>query len=62
MAAVDPSAPFAEACRARLPGAAVEVAPAEALPFEDATFDHALAQLVVNFMTDPAAGVREMAG
>jgi SAM-dependent methyltransferase len=28
--------------------------------FEDAAFDHALAQLVVNFMTDPPAGVREM--
>jgi SAM-dependent methyltransferase len=36
VAAVDPSAPFAEA------------------------FDHALSQLVVNFMTDPPAGVREM--
>jgi SAM-dependent methyltransferase len=58
--AVDPSAPFAEACRARLPGVRVEVGAAEALPFEDAAFDHALAQLVVNFMTDPPAGVREM--
>jgi SAM-dependent methyltransferase len=38
----------------------VEVAPAEALPFADAEFDHALAQLVVNFMRDPIAGVREM--
>ena len=61
VAAVDPSAPFAEACRARLPGVRVEVAPAEELPFEDAGFDHALAQLVVNFMSDPPAGVREMA-
>jgi SAM-dependent methyltransferase len=61
VAAADPSAPFAEACRARVPGARVEVAPAEALPFEDGAFDHALAQLVVNFMSDAAAGVREMA-
>jgi len=60
VAAVDPSVPFAEACRARLPGVRVEVATADALPFEDGAFDHALAQLVVNFMTDPAAGVREM--
>jgi SAM-dependent methyltransferase len=60
VAAVDPSSPFAEACAKRLPGVRVEVAPGEALPFEDATFDHALAQLVVNFMTDPPAGVREM--
>ena len=60
MAAADPSAPFAEACRRRLPGVRVEVAPAEALPFDDACFDHALAQLVVNFMTDPHRGLSEM--
>jgi SAM-dependent methyltransferase len=42
-------------------GAAPAVqASAEALPFADGAFDHALAQLVVNFMTDPPAGVREM--
>ena len=60
VAAVDPSVPFAEACRLRLPGVRVEVAPAEALPFADAEFDHAFAQLVVNFMSDPLAGVRAM--
>jgi SAM-dependent methyltransferase len=60
VAAAEPSAPFAEACRRRLPGVRVEVARAEALPFEDDAFDHALAQLVVNFMVDPPAGVREM--
>jgi SAM-dependent methyltransferase len=60
VAAVDPSAPFAEACAKRLPGVQVEVGSAEALPFDDSAFDHALAQLVVNFMTDPLAGVREM--
>ncbi len=60
VAAVDPSAPFAEACRRRLPGVRVEVAPAERLPFADAEFDAALAQLVVNFMTDAPAGVCEM--
>ena len=47
VAAVDPSAPFAEACRRRLPGVRVEIARAEALPFPDAGFDHAFAQLVV---------------
>ena len=36
MAAIDPSEPFVEACRARLPGVRVELGPAEALPFEDA--------------------------
>jgi SAM-dependent methyltransferase len=30
------------------------------MPFVDAGFDHALAQLVVNFMADPRAGVGEM--
>jgi SAM-dependent methyltransferase len=60
VAAVDPSKPFVEACRARLPSVRVEAGPAEALPFEDDEFDHALAQLVVNFMTDPRAGVGEM--
>jgi SAM-dependent methyltransferase len=60
VAAVDPSAPWAEATRQRYPGVDVRLAGAEALPFDDAEFDHALAQLVVNFMTDPAAGVAEM--
>jgi SAM-dependent methyltransferase len=60
VAAVEPSAPFAEACSKRLPGVQVEVTTAEALPFENAAFDHALAQLVVNFMADPPAGLREM--
>lgn len=60
VAAVDPSEPFAQACAARLPGVRVEVAAAEALPFPDASFDAALSQLVVSFMTDAAAGVREM--
>src|SRR4051794_9689698 len=57
--AVDPSEPFAEACRRRT-GVRVEVAAAEALPFPDDGFDAALAQLVVNFMSDAPAGVREM--
>lgn len=61
VAAVDPSASFTETCAQRLPGVDVRVAAAEALPFADGDFDVALAQLVVNFMTDPLAGVREMA-
>ena len=60
VAAADPSAPFVEACRERNPGVRVELAPAEALPFGDCEFDHALSQLVVNFMTDAHAGVAEM--
>jgi len=61
VAAVDPSAAFVEAARARLPGADVRVAGAEALPFDDGSFDVAFAQLVVHFMADPVAGIAEMA-
>jgi SAM-dependent methyltransferase len=61
VAAAEPSEPFAQACRARLPGVEVVSAGAEALPFADGAFDVALSQLVVNFMSDPEAGVRELA-
>lgn len=57
----DPSEPFVQACRAGLPGVEVFVAGAEALPFPEDSFDAVLSQLVVNFMGDPVAGVREMA-
>ncbi len=60
VAAVDPSEPFVEALKVRLPRGDVRLAAAEALPFEDGAFDAALAQLVVNFMSDPDAGVAEM--
>lgn len=59
--AVDPSPPFVASATARLPGVDVRLAPAERLPLEDDTVDAALAQLVVAFMTDPVAGLREMA-
>jgi SAM-dependent methyltransferase len=61
VSAADPSEPFVEACRTRLPGVEVVVASAESLPFADDTFEVTLSQLVVNFMRDPEAGVREMA-
>jgi SAM-dependent methyltransferase len=59
--AVDPSEPFVAAARQRHPGVDVQRAAAEHLPFDDEAFDAALAQLVVHFMTDPIAGLREMA-
>lgn len=61
VAAVDPSEPFVAAARARNPGVDVLKASAENLPFLDRTFDAALAQLVVHFMSDPVAGLAEMA-
>ena len=61
VSAIDPSQPFVEAAASRFPAVDVRLAPAEALPFADASFDAALAQLVVHFMADPAQGVGEMA-
>ncbi len=61
VAAVDPSEPFVAAARARNPGVEVLRASAELLPFADGMFDAALAQLVVHFMSDPVAGLSEMA-
>ncbi len=60
VAAIDPSESFAAATGERLPEADVQVGAAELLPWPDDTFDAALAQLVVNFMSDPDAGVGEM--
>lgn len=59
--AADPSAAFVAATRLRLPGVEVRRASAEDLPYATGTFDAAMAQLVVHFMTDPVAGLREMA-
>ncbi len=59
--AVDPSEPFVAAARARNPGVDVVQASAEHLPFPDRTFDVTMAQLVVHFMSDPVAGLTEMA-
>jgi SAM-dependent methyltransferase len=60
VAAAEPSPSFAAACRARVPEADVREAPAEDLPWEDGTFDAAVAQLVLHFMTDPVTGLSEM--
>jgi SAM-dependent methyltransferase len=58
--AVDPSESFVRAAQDRHLGVDVRCAGAERLPFEDGAFDAALAQLVVHFMSDPVAGLREM--
>ena len=57
---VDPS-PLLAACAERVPGADLKEGKAEALPWPDDSFDAAIAQLVIHFMDDPAAGVTEMA-
>jgi SAM-dependent methyltransferase len=61
VSAVDPSEPFVAAMHGRFPSLDVRQAPAEELPYPDRAFDAALAQLVVHFMADPVAGLREMA-
>jgi SAM-dependent methyltransferase len=59
-AAAEPSPAFVDALRTRFPGVDVRAAGAEELPWPDDSFDVALAQLVVAFMRDARAGVREM--
>ena len=59
--AVEPSEAFAHACRARVPGVEVVEAGAEALPLPNDAFDATFSQLVLNFVDDAPAAVREMA-
>ncbi len=53
VSAFDPSPPFVAECTARHPGVTVRTGRAEAMPFGDARFDFALAQLVLHFVDDP---------
>ena len=61
VAAIDPAELFVAAVTERNPGVDVRQGAAEDLPFADGEFDGALAQLVIHFMADPVAGLREMA-
>ena len=61
VAAIDPSQTFVDAARERFPDVEVSLGRAEELPYATATFDAALAQLVVHFMADPVAGLAQMA-
>jgi len=61
VAAIDPAPAFAETLRRRFADLDVREGPAEQLPWEDGSFDAALAQLVVAFMDDAPKGVAEMA-
>jgi SAM-dependent methyltransferase len=58
--AIDPSEPFVTACRSRHPGVDVRLGRAEELPYADGRFDAALAELVLHFVSDPAAAAAEM--
>ncbi len=60
VSACDPSPPFVTECGARHPGVDVRLGRAEALPFEDDRFDHALAQLVLHFVSDPTEAANEL--
>ena len=60
VSAFDPSDPFVAECAARHPGVDVRLGRAEAIPFDDAQFDHALAQLVLHFVTDPERAAGEL--
>jgi SAM-dependent methyltransferase len=58
--ACDPSPTFVQACSARHPGVAVMPGRAESIPFPTGEADHAMAQLVLHFVSDPEQAAREM--
>lgn len=60
VSAVDPSPSFVEACAARFPSVDVRLGRAERLPFETDSFDLALSQLVMHFVSEPAEAVGEL--
>jgi SAM-dependent methyltransferase len=59
--ACDPSPPFRDECAARHPGVVVKVGRAESIPFESESVDHAMAQLVLHFVSEPEQAAHEMA-
>lgn len=60
VAACDPAPGFVTECAARHPGVRVELGRAEAIPFETGRFDHAMAQLVLHFVSEPERAASEM--
>lgn len=59
---IDPSAGFLQAARSRLPGhVMLRQAGAEAIPLDDAAVDVSVSGLVLNFVPDAVAALREMA-
>jgi SAM-dependent methyltransferase len=60
VSAAEPSAAFVASLQRRFPNVDAREAGAESLPWPDESFDAALAQLVVSFMSDAPAGLAEM--
>lgn len=60
VAACDPSPTFVAECRRRHPDVRIEPGSAESVPFESGRFDHAMAQLVLHFVSEPAGALAEM--
>jgi SAM-dependent methyltransferase len=58
--ACDPSAAFVADFAARHVGVRVELAAAESIPYENGRFDHAMAQLVLHFVSHPDRAAQEM--
>ncbi len=59
VSAFDPSPPFVADCSARYPGVDVRNGRVEEIPFDDASFDAVLAQLVWHFVREPTKGAAE---
>ena len=60
VAAADPSEQFVAACNERVPDADIRQGSASELPWADDSFDLVVSQLVLNFLPDADAGLREM--
>jgi SAM-dependent methyltransferase len=60
VSAFDPSESFVAACSGRHPNVEVRRGTAEEIPFGDTSFDVALAQLVLHFVSDPMLAAAEM--
>lgn len=59
VAGCDPSPQFLSACGERYPGVDLRSGSAEQLPFDDASFDVVMAQLVLLFVSDPDRAAAE---
>ena len=60
VSACDPSPTFVDACAARHPDVVVKAGRAESIPFPTDHADHALAQLVLHFVSEPERAASEL--